>query len=84
MKTSKDRARDEAAYRQLKAAIDGTYAPGRLVAIRGDRIVADAGSFEELDAKLVAAGLDPRETLVVEAAAEYPETAVIFVGKAAV
>ena len=73
-----DRAANHAAYRRLKDAIARTYKPGRFVAISGGQIVADAEGFEELRARLAAAGRDPAEVLVVQAGVEYPETAVIF------
>jgi len=78
MKTVEERARDVAAFRQLKDEIARTYPPGRLLAIRSGRIVADAEGFEDLDAKLASQGIDPRDALVVEAGADYPETAIIF------
>jgi hypothetical protein len=78
MKTAEERARDQAAFRQAKDEIARTYPLGHLVAICGGEVVADAGSFEELGAKLASQGVDPRDALVVEAGADYPETAVIF------
>lgn len=83
MRTSEERARDQAAYRQSKDWIARNYPPGRLIAIRGGRVVADSGSFEDLDAKLASEGIDPRDALVVEAGADYPETATIFAQKVA-
>jgi hypothetical protein len=73
-----ERAANHAAYHRLKDAIARTYKPGRFVAISSGQIVADADAFEELRARLAAAGKDPAEVLVVQAGVQYPETAVIF------
>jgi hypothetical protein len=39
---------------------------------------ADAGSFDELQSRLAQMGIEPKHTLIVQAGAEYPETATIF------
>jgi hypothetical protein len=83
MKTAEERARDHAAFRQSKDVIARSYPPGRLVAICGGRIVADAAGFEDLTAKLALQGIDPQDALVVEAGADYPETAIVFAQEAA-
>jgi hypothetical protein len=73
-----DRQLNQAAYRRLAASINQTYPPGRFVAIAGGQIVADAGRFDEMHARLSAMGISPPEALVVEAGIEYPDAAVIF------
>jgi hypothetical protein len=69
---------NQAAYRQLRDAIGRTYPPGRFIAISGGKIVADAGSFDELNTVLRKIGQDSTEVLVVQAGVEYPEEAIIF------
>jgi hypothetical protein len=69
---------NQSAYRQLQGFIARTYPPGRFVAISGGRIVADAETFEELDATLHHMGFHTPDVLVVQAGVEYPETAVLF------
>ena len=75
---SPNRTANHAAYRRLKDAIARTYEAGRFVAIADGRIAADAGDFDALRARLVAAGKDPAAALVVQAGVDYPEAAVIF------
>jgi hypothetical protein len=57
---------------RLRPTIDRTYPKGWAVAIDDGRIIADAGTFEQLDAILAAQGADSREVLVAEAGFEYP------------
>lgn len=61
------------AYHRLKGEIPRAYPPGRFVAIHDGRLAADAASVGELDTKLLAAGKDPRESLVVEVGVKYPD-----------
>jgi hypothetical protein len=70
--------RNQEAYRRLKAEIGRDYPLGRFVAIHDGRIAADAADLEELDALLKAAGVAPRESLVVQAGVDYPEYVVIL------
>ena len=72
------RDKNQAAFRRLEPAIGRDYAKGRFVAIADARIVADAATIEELDSLLSAQGVSPRDVLVVEAGAEYPERVTIF------
>jgi hypothetical protein len=62
-----ERARNQAAYLRLRDFIDKTYRKNRFVGIYGGKIVADAPTFEKLDAKLNASGIHSREALVVQA-----------------
>jgi hypothetical protein len=78
MNSTQKQQANQTAYRQLSAAINRDYPRGRLVAIAGGQIVADAADFDELRATLQSLGKDPAQTLVVEAGVEYPESAVIF------
>jgi hypothetical protein len=48
------------------------------VAIGDDRILADAATFEELEALLRALGRKPGESLVVQAGMKLPDYVVIF------
>jgi hypothetical protein len=76
---SSERQRNQAAFRHLKDLIHRTYPPDRYVAIAGAVIVADAASFDELDASLKKLGHDSPDVLVVQAGVEYPESAVIYI-----
>jgi hypothetical protein len=78
MSTSDERQRNQVAFRQLRGFIQQTYRPGRYLALSGGQIVADAASFEELNAALHRMGLHSADVLVVQAGVEYPERVVIF------
>ncbi len=78
MDPAQERQLNQSAFRQLRGFIQQTYPPGRFVAIFGGKIVADAETFEELDATLHHLGHDSPEVLVVQAGVEYPETGVIL------
>ena len=75
-----DREENQAAYRRLKKTIAAAYRAGRLVAIAGGRIVADADDFDEMRRRLAAQGKHSANVLVVQAGVDYPETADIFAG----
>lgn len=70
---SKHRETNQTAFRRLKSTIDGTYAPGRFVAIDQGRIVADAATFEELRQALGRQGLHSPDVLAVQAGHDYPD-----------
>ena len=72
------RAADQAAYRRLKPSLVATYGAGRFVAIRGGKVVADGATLTELRSRLAQMGFDPAQVLIVQAGADYLETAVIF------
>ena len=72
------RAVNQTAYRQLRDRIRGEFPPGRFVGIAGGEIVADAGTFMELEAALTRGGFVSPDVLVVEAGVDYPEKATIF------
>jgi hypothetical protein len=76
------RERNQAAFQRMKAAINQTYAPWRFLAFVDETLVADAPTFEDLVANLAGRGLDPRNALVVQAGADYPEDTTIFVLRA--
>jgi hypothetical protein len=72
--TPEQRAEENnAAYWRLKPMIDQKYPKGRAVAIDGGRVIADAATFEELEAILKDQGIDSPEVLFAEAGSEYPE-----------
>ena len=75
-----ERQKNQDAFRQLRDFIQRTYPPGRFLAISGGQIIADAASFEELDAALYNMGRNSTEILVVQAGVEYPDNVVIFAG----
>ena len=63
----------------MSSLIQQTYPPGRFLAIAGQRIIADAESFTELDRLLHRMGHHSPEVLVVQAGVDYPESVTIFV-----
>jgi hypothetical protein len=69
---------NEAAFRRLEDRIKQSYPYGQFVALMGGEIVADAADFDELDAKLEAAGCDPFDAFVIQAGHHYPRHAIIF------
>jgi hypothetical protein len=75
---SKETELNNAAFRRLEESIKATYPSGQFVAFVGGEIVADGADFDELDAKLVAAGKDPQKAFVIQAGHYYPEYAIIF------
>lgn len=62
----------------MKAELDRAYPAGHFLAIQGEAVVADAASFDELDAKLHTLGRDSRAVLIVQAGGDYPERATIL------
>lgn len=64
------------AYEGLKSSIDKTYPRGRFVGICDGQIVADAATHQDLLAKLEALGKDRKESLGVQAGAQYPYTTI--------
>jgi len=69
---------NNAAYQRLKESIRESYPLGWFVAIAQDRIVAASANFRELKDLLRAEGFDPRDVLIAEAGANYPEFVDIF------
>jgi len=69
---------NQAAFRKMKATIDGTYPKGRFLAIGAGEIVADASNFDELATRVRSLGKNPKEMLIVQAGVEYPETGIIL------
>jgi hypothetical protein len=68
---------NEPAYRRLKDHIDRTYPPGRYVALLAGNVVADAPTFEEMQAKLDSIQPDPLRGFVIQAGVDYPAYEVI-------
>jgi hypothetical protein len=68
-----ENAVNQAAYKRLRATIDAKYPKGHFVGIAGGEIVADAGSFEGVSAKLDELGWEPLKTMVVLAGDETPD-----------
>ena len=73
-----ERALNQAAYARLKSSLAKDYGPGRFVAIRAGEVVVDAASFSKLQSVLARMDIRPAQVMIVQAGAEYPETAVIF------
>lgn len=78
MEPSSEESLNQAAYRRLRDFIRESYPQGRFVGIAGRKIVADAGSFAELDTLLNEIGFTSPDALVAEAGTDYPENATIF------
>lgn len=75
--------RNVQAYERLRDEIERTYPRDRCVAIVDGRIAADAPNLKELDALLLSAGMDPRDSLVVRVGMNYPEYLhILFIGPA--
>ena len=73
------RQKNQAAYRRLKEELARRFPPGRFVAFDDGEIVADAATFEELNAALVAIGKDRPDVLVVQAGVNYPDKVFILI-----
>ena len=69
---------NQQAYRRLKPDIDKRYPKGHFVAIDGGTVVADAPTFDEIDARLKLIRPGDREFFVIQAGDETPEYATIF------
>ena len=76
---TKEQETNNAAFWHMEENIKASYAYGQFIAIMGGEIVADAADFDELHAKVKAAGKNPREALIVQAGHEYLKYATIFV-----
>ena len=61
---------NQAAYKRLRGEIDSNYPKGRFVGFADGKIVADADTFDAIDAKLDALGLEPLATMVVQVGRE--------------
>ena len=70
---------NEQAFRRMKTVIDARFAAGQWIAIDSGQVIADAPSAQELRPLLIAAGKNPRDVLVVEAGADYPQFATILI-----
>lgn len=77
MNAEQERELNDHAYRRLKAHIDRTYPPGHFVALVVGEVVADAATFEELQAKLDRIEADRERGLVIQAGVDYPEYEVV-------
>lgn len=78
MDEAAERALNQAAYRRLRDSIRENYPHGRFVGIAGGKIVADADSFDDLDALLDEMGFTSPGVMVVEAGVDLPESVTIF------
>ena len=79
MDTHLENQASSVAYRRIKETIDASYPGGWFAAVSGDRVIAAAADFRQLEEALRAQGLDPRGVLVVEAAVDYREHVTIFI-----
>ena len=78
MDQSPEESLNQAAYQRLRVSLCARYPHGTFVAIAGGNIVADGGSFDELEIALDKMGFDSPDVLVVQAGVHYPENATIF------
>jgi len=78
MTMTNERQINQAAFRRLRDSIKQKYPVNRFLALAGGQIIADAASFPELQVVLKSNGYDVSDVLVVQAGAEYPDTATIF------
>jgi len=65
-------------YERLKTHIEESYPKGHFIGINDGRIVADAGSIDDLIVAIEALGHDPKESLAFRAGERYPDYAAIF------
>ena len=70
--TSK-REKNQAAFRIAKQELSDRFPSGQFVAFDDGQIVADAPSFDELTAALVAIGKNGPDVFVVQAGMDYPD-----------
>lgn len=70
--------RNEQTYRTLKDEIDRSFPSGHFVAIGDGQVVADAATFDEIDARLDVLSHDRFRYLVVQAGAKKPDYVVIL------
>jgi len=75
---AQERQPNQGAFRRLSDFIKKNYPMGRYLAISDGKIIADAGSFEELNSILHNMGHHSAEVLVVQAGVDYPEKVTIF------
>jgi len=75
---SKETELNNAAFRRMEEEIKTRYPFGQYIAFVGVQIVADGMSFDELDAKLIAAGFDPHMSFVIHAGHDYPKYTIIY------
>ncbi len=61
---------NQAAYKRLRSEIDSRYPKGRFVGFADGKVVADAESFDAIDAKLNQLGFEPLKTMVVQVGRE--------------
>lgn len=66
-----ERQLNQEAYLQLSSFIRDTYPLGRFVAIAGGNIVADAGTFKDLNSILHQQGYNSPEVMIVRAGVDY-------------
>ena len=64
---------NQAAYKRLRSEIDSKYPKGRFIGFADGKVVADAETFDVIDAKLDVLGLEPLKTMVVVAGDDMPE-----------
>lgn len=69
---------NDAAFRRLEDSLKKNYPPGQFIAFIHGEIADDAANFDDLHAKLIAAGNDPFQAFIVRAGHSYPKKAIIL------
>lgn len=69
---------NDTAFRRLEDSLKTTYPVGQFIAFVHGEIAADAPNFDDLHAKLKAAGKDPSQAFIVRAGHSYPKKAIIL------
>ena len=72
------REENQAAFRNAKQELSTRFPPGHFVAFDDGQIVADAPTFDELTAALVAIDKDGPDVFVVQAGMDYPDEVFIL------
>jgi len=70
--------KNQAAFWRLKPELDARYPKGRYVAFHDGEIIADAATYEELDAVLAPRRLPKQTYLIIRAGLQYPEFVTIL------
>jgi hypothetical protein len=76
--TNSERQLNQTAYRKLQDTLNKSYPAGQFLGISGGQVVADSDDFDSLRSTLQTLGVDPSSVLIVQAGADYPESATIL------
>ena len=65
-------------FQDAKNEIDRCFPAGQFVAMELGQIVAEAASHRQLVENILPLGKTPKDMLIVQAGAAYPDSAIIF------